>query len=249
MTAPPPPRTVGRTTRKETGMSTVMTPAEAARRELSGFQGRLIAPDDADYESARAVYNAMIDRRPALIAQPAGAADAARVVDFARDHELALAVRGGGHNGAGLGTVDGGVVLDLGLRRDIEIDADARVARGGGGCSCGGVGRATNAPGLPRPSATISTTGVGGLTLGGGLGHPTRRFGLAIDNLIGADMILADGSRVRASAEEHPDLFWAIRGGGGNFGVVTTFEFRLHELNTVVGGPTFWPVEMGAEVL
>jgi hypothetical protein len=230
-------------------MSTVMSPAEAARRELAGFEGRLIAPDDADYEQARAVYNAMIDKRPALIARPARAEDAARVVGFAREHELPLAVRGGGHNGAGLGTCDDGVVLDLGLLRSIEVDADARVVRVGGGCTWGEVDRATNEHGLATPSGIISTTGVGGLTLGGGLGHLTRRFGLAIDNLLAAEMVLANGERVRASADEHPDLFWAIRGGGGNFGVVTTFEFRLHEVNTVVGGPTFWPVEMGAEVL
>jgi hypothetical protein len=230
-------------------MSTVITPAEAARRELSGFDGRLIGPEDAEYEQARAVYNAMIDKRPVLIARPSSAAGVASVVAFARDHDLPLAVRGGGHNGAGLGTADGGVVLDLSLLKDIQIDADARIARVGGGCTWGEVDRATNEHGLATPSGIISTTGVGGLTLGGGLGHLTRRFGLAIDNLLAAEMVLASGERVRASADEHPDLFWAIRGGGGNFGVVTTFEFRLHEVNTVIGGPTFWPVEMGAEVL
>jgi FAD/FMN-containing dehydrogenase len=230
-------------------MSTVINPAEAARRELSGFDGRLIGPEDPDYDQARAVYNAMIDKRPALIARPSGAAGVASVIAFARDHDIPLAVRGGGHNGAGLGTVDGGVVLDLSLLKDIEIDADARVARVGGGCTWGEVDRATNEHGLATPSGIISTTGVGGLTLGGGLGHLTRRFGLAIDNLLGAEMVLASGDRVHVSADEHPDLFWAIRGGGGNFGVVTSFEFRLHEVNTVVGGPTFWPVEASAEVL
>jgi FAD/FMN-containing dehydrogenase len=230
-------------------MSTVITPAEAARRELSGFEGQLIGPDAPEYDQARAVYNAMIDKHPVLIARPAGAGGVASVVAFARDHDLPLAVRGGGHNGAGLGTCDGGVVLDLSLLKDIEIDADARVARVGGGCTWGEVDRATNEHGLATPSGIISTTGVGGLTLGGGLGHLTRRFGLAIDNLLGAEMVLASGEQVRASADEHPDLFWAIRGGGGNFGVVTTFEFRLHEVNTVVGGPTFWPVEAAADVL
>jgi FAD binding domain/Berberine and berberine like len=230
-------------------MSTVITPAEAARRELSGFDGRLIGPEDPEYGQARAVYNAMIDKRPVLVARPSGAAGVASVIAFARDHDLPLAVRGGGHNGAGLGTVDGGVVLDLSLLKDVEIDADARIARVGGGCTWGEVDRATNEHGLATPSGIISTTGVGGLTLGGGLGHLTRRFGLAIDNLLGAEMVLANGERVRASADEHPDLFWAIRGGGGNFGVVTTFEFRLHEVNTVVGGPTFWPVEMASDVL
>ncbi|MEA2281729.1 MAG: hypothetical protein QOK21_2336 [Solirubrobacteraceae bacterium] len=230
-------------------MSTVITPVDAARRELRGFQGRLIGPEDAEYDQARAVYNAMIDKHPVLIARPAGAGGVASVVAFAREHELPLAVRGAGHNGAGLGTCDGGVVLDLSLLKHIEIDADARVARVGGGCTWGEVDRATNEHGLATPSGIISTTGVGGLTLGGGLGHLTRRFGLAIDNLLAAEMVLASGEEVRASTDEHPDLFWAIRGGGGNFGVVTTFEFRLHEVNTVVGGPTFWPVEVAADVL
>jgi FAD/FMN-containing dehydrogenase len=230
-------------------MSTVITPVDAARRELRGFQGRLIGPEDAEYDQARAVYNAMIDKHPVLIARPAGAGGVASVVAFAREHELPLAVRGAGHNGAGLGTCDGGVVLDLSLLKHIEIDADARVARVGGGCTWGEVDRATNEHGLATPSGIISTTGVGGLTLGGGLGHLTRRFGLAIDNLLAAEMVLASGEEVRASTDEHPDLFWAIRGGGGNFGVVTTFEFRLHEVNTVVGGPTIWTREVAADVL
>ena len=230
-------------------MSTVMTPAEAFRSEATGFQGRTIGPADSDYEQARAVYNAMIDKRPALIARPADAAAVARVVDFAREHELPLAIRGGGHNGAGLGTTDDGVVLDLSLLDGIDVDADTRVVHVGGGATWGAVDRATNEHGLATPSGIISTTGVGGLTLGGGLGHLTRRYGLSIDNLLAAELVLANGERVRASADEHPDLFWAIRGGGGNFGVVTSFEFRLHEVNTVFGGPTFWPVEMGAEVL
>jgi len=230
-------------------MSTVTTPAQAARQELSGFQGRLIGPGDADYEEARKVYNAMIDKRPALIAVPAGADDVAKIVAFARDHDLLLAVRGGGHNGAGLGTCDGGVVVDLSSLKDIQVDPRSRTVRVGGGCTWGEVDRATNEHGLATPSGIISTTGVGGLTLGGGLGHLTRRFGLAIDNLLAAELVLASGERVHASADEHPDLYWAIRGGGGNFGIVTSFLFRLHEVGTVVGGPTFWPVEQGAEVL
>jgi hypothetical protein len=230
-------------------VSTITTPAQAARGELPGFQGRLIGPDDADYDEARKVYNAMIDKWPALIALCANADDIASVVGFARARDLVLAVRGGGHNGAGLGTCDGGVVIDLSLLKDIHVDPRARTAQVGGGCTWGEVDRATGEHGLATPSGIISTTGVGGLTLGGGLGHLTRRHGLAIDNLLEAELVLANGERVRASADEHPDLYWAIRGGGGNFGIVTSFLFRLHEVGTIVGGPTFWPVEVGAEVL
>jgi len=230
-------------------MSSVTTPAQAARQELSGFGGRLIGPDDPGYEDARSVYNAMIDKQPALIARCAGPDDVARVVAFARKHDLLLAVRGGGHNGAGLGTCDGGVVIDLSPLKDIQVDPQARTVRVGGGCTWGEVDQATNEHGLATPSGIISTTGVGGLTLGGGLGHLTRKCGLTIDNLLEAEVVLANGERVRASSDEHPDLYWAIRGGGGNFGIVTSFLFRLHEVGTVVGGPTFWPVEAGAEVL
>jgi FAD/FMN-containing dehydrogenase len=231
-------------------MSTVMTAADAARRELgASFEGQLIGPEDAAYDERRRVYNAMIDKRPALIARCTGPGDVAKALAFARDRELPLAIRGGGHNGAGLGTVDNGVVIDLSPINQIEVDPQARTARVGGGCTWGEVDRATNEHGLATPSGIISTTGVGGLTLGGGLGHLTRRFGLAVDNLLEAEMVLANGEQVRASADEHPDLYWAIRGGGGNFGVVTSFLFRLHELNTVVAGPTFWPVESAAEVL
>jgi FAD/FMN-containing dehydrogenase len=229
-------------------VSTVISPAQA-RRELSGFQGRLIGPDDVDYVEARKVYNGMIDKRPALIARCATIEDISRTVAFAREHDLRLAIRGGGHNGGGLGTVDGGVVIDLSLFKDIEVDPEARTVRVGGGCTWGEVDRATSEHGLATPSGIISTTGVGGLTLGGGLGHLTRKCGLAIDNLLEAEIVLANGERVRASADEHPDLYWAIRGGGGNFGVVTSFLFRLHEVATVVAGPTFWAVEQGAEVL
>jgi FAD/FMN-containing dehydrogenase len=225
------------------------TATATARRELSGFRGILIGPEDADYDEARAVYNAMIDKRPALIARCADADDVAKVVRFAADGDLLVAVRGGGHNGAGLGTCDEGVVIDLSLLKQIDVDPEARTVRVGGGCTWGEVDQATNEHGLATPSGIISTTGVGGLTLGGGLGHLTRNCGLAIDNLLEAEVVLASGDRVRVSADENPDLFWAIRGGGGNFGVVTSFVFRLHEVATVIGGPTFWPVEAGAEVL
>jgi hypothetical protein len=230
-------------------VSRTTTAAEAARQELADFEGRLIGPDDSDYEEARKVYNAMIDKRPALIARCAGAGDVARAVSFARDRDLPLAVRGGGHNGAGLGTCDDGVVIDLSLLKGIDVDPQARTVRVGGGCTWGEVDRATGEHGLATPSGIISTTGVGGLTLGGGLGHLTRKYGLAIDNLLEAELVLASGESVRAAADENGDLYWAIRGGGGNFGVVTSFVFRLHEVGTVIAGPTFWPVEQGAEVL
>jgi FAD/FMN-containing dehydrogenase len=231
-------------------MSMLATAAEAARREIgSVFSGQLIGPEDAEYGDARSVYNGMIDRQPALIARCTGPEDVARIIAFARERELLLAVRGGGHNGAGLGTCDDGVVIDLSPLADVRVDPGARTVRVGGGCTWGEIDRATNEHGLATPSGIISTTGVGGLTLGGGLGHLTRKYGLAIDNLLEADLVLASGERVRVSADEHPDLYWAIRGGGGNFGVVTSFLFRLHEVDTVIGGPTFWPVELGAEAL
>ncbi|MFI6873922.1 FAD-binding oxidoreductase [Streptomyces sp. NPDC050400] len=225
------------------------TPANAARKELSAFQGELIGPDDPGYPQARAVYNGMIDRRPALVARCASADDVALVIGFARRHALPLAVRGGGHHGAGLGTCEGGVVADLSPLHGVEVDAAARTVRVGGGATWGQVDAATHEHGLATPSGIISTTGVGGLALGGGLGHLTRRCGLTVDNIVAARVVLADGSQVRADADENQDLYWAIRGGGGNFGVVTEFTFRLHEVSTVVAGPTFWPAEQGAEVL
>src|SRR4051794_27412043 len=229
-------------------MSTVIPAAAAPRREIS-FDGELVGRDDAGYDEARKVYNAMIDRRPQLIARCTSAADVSQMIGFARAHELPLAVRGGGHNGAGLGTVDDGVVIDLSPMRGVQVDPEARTVRVAGGCRWGDVDGATGEYGLATPSGIISTTGVGGLTLGGGLGHLTRKCGLAIDNLLEAEVVLANGERVRASADEHPDLYWAIRGGGGNFGVVTSFLFRLHDVDTIVGGPTFWPLEASAEVL
>jgi FAD/FMN-containing dehydrogenase len=231
-------------------MSTTVSAAAAARRELAGdFGGELIGPEDSGYDEARKVYNGMIDRRPGLIARCTSAADVAKAIGAARKHDLLLAVRGGGHNGAGLGTCDDGLVIDLSPLKSIEVDPEARTARVGGGCTWGEVDAATGEHGLATPSGIISTTGVGGLTLGGGLGHLTRKFGLTIDNLLEAEMVLASGEVVRVNADEHPDLYWAIRGGGGNFGVVTSFLFRLHEVGTIFGGPTFWAVEQAEEVM
>jgi FAD/FMN-containing dehydrogenase len=226
------------------------TPIHAARHELrAGFKGELIGPTDAEYPQARTLFNAMIDRRPAVIARCAGAADVAATIAFARRNDLPLAVRGAGHNGGGLGSVNDGVVADLSLLRSISVDPDARTVRVGGGCTWAQVDAATHKHGLAVPCGVISTTGVGGLTLGGGLGHLTRGYGLTIDNLLAAEVVLADGQHVTASTDREPELFWALRGGGGNFGVVTEFTFRAHRVADVVGGPTFWPVEQTREVL
>jgi len=229
--------------------TTTTTPISAARSELAGFAGELIGPEDAGYEKARAVHNGMIDRHPALVARCASAGDVAATIAFALQHDLPLAVRGGGHNGGGFGTCGGGVVLDLSPLGSIEVDTDAHTVKVGGGCTWGQVDAATHQHGLAVPSGVISSTGVGGLTLGGGLGHLSRRYGLTIDNLIGADLVLADGSQVSASPDENQELFWAIRGGGGNFGVVTQFRFRAHPVSTVIAGPTFWPVEQTPDVM
>jgi FAD/FMN-containing dehydrogenase len=230
-------------------MSTTTSAAHEAREKLTGFRGQIIGPEDGDYAQARAVYNGMIDRRPAVIARCASREDVALAVGFARDQGLLLAIRGGGHNGAGLGTCDNGIVVDLSGLKEIAVDPDARTVRVGGGCTWGEVDAATGEHGLATPSGIISTTGVGGLTLGGGLGHLTRRCGLTIDNLLEAEVVLASGETVTANRDEHPDLYWALRGGGGNFGAATSFLFRLHEVGTIFGGPTFWAIEQGAEVL
>ena len=229
-------------------MSTT-TIADTARRELTGFGGELIGPSDANYDAARAVYNAMIVRSPALVARCASTADVARVVNFARDRGELLAVRGGGHNGGGLGTCDDGIVLDLGPMKQVTIDEAKRTVRVGGGATWADVDTRTGPLGLATPSGIIATTGVGGLTLGGGIGYISRRYGLTIDSLLSAEVVLADGSTVRASADENPDLHWALRGGGGNFGVVTEFEFQLHPVPSVFAGPTFWPLEQMPEVM
>src|ERR1035441_818674 len=231
-------------------MSTSTNAADAARQELgTGFAGELVCPADPGYESGRAVFNAMIDRRPALIARCASTEDVAATIAFARRHDLLLAVRGGGHNGGGLGICDDGVVLDLSRLQSVEVDPAARTVRAGGGGTWSQVDAATHEAGLATPPGITSTTGFGGLTLGGGIGHLSRKHGLTIDNLIEAELVLADGTQTRASAEENPELFWALRGGGGNFGVVTSFLFQAHPVSTVLAGPTFWPLEQTPEVM
>jgi FAD/FMN-containing dehydrogenase len=223
---------------------------ETAIQELRGkLRGELITPADPAYEAARKVHNGMIDRRPALIARCHDAADVMAGVGFAREHGLLLAVRGGAHNGPGLGTCDDGLVLDLSPMKGVRVDPAGKTVRVAGGATWGEVDHATHPFGLAVPSGFISTTGVGGLTLGGGIGYLARRYGLTIDNLLEVDLVLADGRLVTASPREHADLFWAVRGGGGNFGVVTSFLFRAHPVGTVYGGPIFWPFSHGAEIL
>jgi FAD/FMN-containing dehydrogenase len=213
------------------------------------LRGHLVLPDQPDYDDARRVYNGMIDKRPAMIAQCANVADVMSSVNFARDHDLPLAIRGGGHNGPGFGTCDGGLVIDLKAMNGIHVDPEARTVRVDGGATWGDVIHAANAFGLAVPNGLVTTTGVGGFTLGGGLGYLTRQYGLTIDNLLEVDVVLADGSFVTANASTHPDLFWAVRGGGGNFGVVTSFLFKAHPVSTIVGGPMLWSLDQAPEVM
>ena len=213
------------------------------------LRGRLIQPGDADYDEARKVYNAMIHKKPRLIARCADVADVIRSVNFARDNDLLVSIRGGGHNAGGLGICDDGLVIDLAPIKYTRVDPAARTVTVGGGCVWGDVDHATHAFGLATPSGIISTTGVGGLTLGGGVGHLTRKCGLSIDNLLSADVVLANGKFVKANADENPDLFWALRGGGGNFGVVTSFTFKLHPIDTLYAGPMLYELSETADVM
>ncbi|WP_132058908.1 FAD-binding oxidoreductase [Halorussus amylolyticus] len=225
-------------------MTTAPTDYDAEIERLEGtLRGELIRPDDPTFDEARTIYNAMIDKRPDAIVTCASVADVIAAVDFGREHDLDTAIRSGGHNGPGLSLVDEGMVIDLSEMTSVRVDPDARTARVEPGCTWGDVDHATQAFGLATVSGVISTTGVGGLTLGGGHGYLTRKHGLTIDNLLSADIVLADGRLLHASEDEHPDLFWALRGGGGNFGVVTSFEFELHPVETVVAGPMFWRIE------
>ena len=211
--------------------------------------GEVIAPGDDGYEDARRVLNAMIDRRPAAVVRCAQTADVVAAVDFARENQLDLAVRGGGHSVPGFGTVDDGVVVDLTAMQDVAVDPGRRTARAQGGATWGAFNDATHVHGLATTGGVVSTTGVGGLTLGGGIGYLARGFGLSLDNLISAEVVTADGRSLSASDSENEDLFWAIRGGGGNFGVVTSFEFRLHPVKEIYGGPMFFEVDDAGTVL
>jgi len=223
------------------------------QQDVTQFKGQLrgdvIEPTDAHYEDVRKVYNAMISRRPRLIARCVDVADVITAVHFGRQHGLKVSIRGGGHNAGGLGVCDDGLVIDLSRIKYVHVDPSTRTVRAGGGCLWGDVDHATHAFGLAVPSGVISTTGVGGLTLGGGIGHLTRQHGLTIDNLLAADVVLADGTFVIASAKQNPDLFWGIRGGGGNFGVVTSFLFQAHPVHTVCAGPMLWEMEKAADIM
>jgi FAD/FMN-containing dehydrogenase len=213
------------------------------------IRGRLIQPTDSDYDSARALYNGMIDKHPKLIARCVDVADVIAAVNYARDQSLLLAVRGGGHNGPGLGSCDDGLVIDLSMMKSVRVDPANRTVRVDPGCTSGDVDHATHAFGLAVPFGIVSTTGVAGLTLGGGTGYLTRKYGLTIDNLLEADLVLPDGSFVTASKSQHPDLFWALRGGGGNFGVVTSFLFQAHPVRMVYAGPIFWEATQAQAVM
>lgn len=233
--------------------SSAPIPPGPTERAIQGFlstlRGKAIRPSDDGYDAARRVYNAMIDRRPLLIVQCADVADVMRCVNFAREEGLAPAVRCGSHSVPGFGTCDGGLVIDLSRMKGIRVDPVKRVARVEGGCTWGDFDHATHVFGLAAPGGLISTTGVGGLTLGGGFGYLTRRYGLSCDNVISADVVTADGKLVTASATENQNLFWAIRGGGGNFGIAVSFEFRLHPVGMVYAGPVLYPLEKGPEVM
>jgi len=201
------------------------------------------------YDEARKVYNGMIDRRPAFIARCVDVADVISAVNFARESGLTVAVRGGGHNVTGFGTCDDGLVIDLSPMKGIRIDPAKRIAWAEGGCTWGDLDHATHAFGLAAPGGVISTTGIAGLTLGGGVGHLTRKCGLSCDNVLSVDVVTADGRFLTANAKENADLFWAVRGGGGNFGVVTSFEFRLHEVSTVFAGPVLYSLDVATEAM
>ena len=207
----------------------------------SAFTGRVIAPGDPEYDRARAVHDGSVDRRPAVIIRPGDASEVARVVALARETGLELAVRSGGHSGAGHGVTEGGIVLDLSDMRALEIDVEGRTAWAETGLTAGAYTNAVGAHGLATGFGDTGSVGIGGLTLGGGIGFLVRKHGMTIDNLLAADVVTADGELLRADDETHPDLFWAIRGGGGNFGVATRFHFRLRELPSIVGGHLFLP--------
>jgi FAD/FMN-containing dehydrogenase len=223
---------------------------KAIQEFQTGMRGDVLRPDDAGYDEARRLWNGMFDRRPAVIARCTGAADVMAAVNFARENRLAIAVRGGGHSLPGQSVCDGGLMIDLSPMNSVRVDPSKRTVRAGGGCLWGAVDHETAAFGLATVGGTVSHTGIGGLTLGGGFGWLGRKYGFVVDNLLSVDIVTADGRFLTASADENPDLFWGVRGGGGNFGVVTSFEYRLHEVGPiVVGGMALFPAARAAEVL
>jgi FAD/FMN-containing dehydrogenase len=224
---------------------------DAAVNELRGaFRGEVVSPADAGYEEHRKIWNGAIDRRPGLIARCAGVADVRAAVRFGREHGLMVAVRGGGHSFPGLSVCDDGLLIDLGPMKGVRVDPEAGTARAQAGVLLGELDRETQTFGMAVPAGIVTTTGLAGLTLGGGIGWIMRKYGLTIDNLVSVDVVTADSEFVKASESENADLFWGVRGGGGNFGIVTDFEFRLHPLGPqVMAGPVFWPMEDAPEVL
>jgi FAD/FMN-containing dehydrogenase len=223
--------------------------AAAMRSFRSSLQGAMLVPGDAGYDHARRVFNAMIDRRPALIVRPANAEDIRHAVLFAREHDLPLSIKGGGHSIGGSAVSNCGVMIDCSSMKHVQVDSDRRIAVADPGLLLADLDRATQARGLATPLGVVSVTGIAGLTLGGGIGWLNGKYGLACDNLLAADVVTADGELVHASAAEHPDLFWALRGGSGNFGVVTSFVYRLHPVGPVLGGAIIFPGERARDVL
>ena len=232
-----------------TGGSDMAVAEDAVGRFASSLKGDLIREGDADYGEARKGWNAMVDRKPAMIARCRATADVVNAVNFARYYGIPLSVRGGGHNVAGNAMCDDGLVIDLSLMKDVRVDPERRVATAQGGATLRDLDLKTQAFGLATPGGIVSSTGIGGFTLGGGLGMLMRKYGLACDNLLGVEIVTADGRVLNANARENPDLFWAVRGGGGNFGVVTSFEYRLHPLGKILFGPVIHPLERARDVL
>jgi FAD/FMN-containing dehydrogenase len=232
------------------GTSILTDDRELAAALAGRLRGRVITPGDHDYDSARRVWNGLIDKRPRFIVMCAGVADVVAAVGFAREHDLNVAVRGGGHNVAGTAVVDGGVVIDLSLMRGVRVDPERRLVWAQGGCTWGDVDRETQAFGLAVPGGVVSETGIAGLTLSGGYSAQRRAHGMSIDNLVACELVTADGRYVRAAEDEHPELFWALRGGGGNFGVVTAFEYSAHPLGPdVYQAQVYYPLEQAKEIL
>jgi len=230
--------------------SVASVPGPALRAFGERFHGRLISPADEGYDEARSIWNGAIDRRPGLVARCADASDVRTAVRFAREHDLRMSVRSGGHGVGGLALCDDGLVVDLSAMKGVRVEEGNRLAEVEAGVNLGELDRATQAFGLAVPAGIVTHTGVAGLTLGGGIGWLTRKHGLSVDNLVGADVVTADGELVAASEHDHPDLFWGLRGGGGNFGVVTSFRFRAHPIGpTVLAGPMLFPLEHGPEVM
>jgi len=232
-----------------TAQSATRLAPESVEQFRAAFRGELIQASDPGYDIARKLYNGMIDKRPILIAKCVDVADVIAAVKFGGANNLLTAIRGGGHNGGGLGSCDDGLVIDLSRMKGIRVNPADKSVRVEAGCVWGDVDHATHPFGMAVPCGFISTTGVPGLTLGGGIGYLSRRYGLTIDNLLSVDVVLADGSFVTADSKQNSDLFWAVRGGGGNFGVVTSFEFRMQPVSMVQFGPTFWPLEESAQIL